>query len=140
MYRKRLKSFYELLEAGNNKKLIIEVDKLIASAPVNSNASSGHSHSHSSACCHGPPSSSAGSKKKAALHTHDSSGYDEYSSIIISKALKSLALVRTGRKQEADKLIDELLDSYTSDENALNIIMQYCKETHQLSEGDCDVL
>jgi N-terminal acetyltransferase B complex non-catalytic subunit len=134
MYRKRLKSFYELLEAGNNKKLIIEVDKLIASTPVNSRASSGHSHAHSGACCHGPPSSSAGSKKKAALHTHDSSGYDEYSSVIISKALKSLALVRTGRKQEADKLIDELLDSYTSDENALNIIMQYCKETHQLSK------
>ena len=131
MYRKRLKSFYELLEAGNNKKLIAEVDKLIAQTPVQQ---TGHSHSHSGACCHGPlvPNN----KKKAAqhMHTHDSSGYDEISSIIISKALKSLALVRTGRKQEADKLIDELLDSYTSDENALSIIMQYCKETHQLSK------
>lgn len=131
MYRKRLKSFYELLEAGNNKKLIAEVDKLIAQTPV---SQTGHSHSHSGACCHGPlvPNN----KKKAAqhMHAHDSSGYDEISSIIISKALKSLALVRTGRKQEADKLIDELLDSYTSDENALSIIMQYCKETHQLSK------
>ena len=48
--------------------------------------------------------------------------------------MKSLALFRTGRKAEADHQIDELLDSNTSDENALNIIMQYCKETQQVSK------
>ena len=43
-------------------------------------------------------------------------------------------MFRTGRKAEADHQIDELLDSNTSDENALNIIMQYCKETQQVSK------
>ena len=45
-----------------------------------------------------------------------------------------MALVRTGRKPEADQIIDELLNAYISDENALSIIMQYCKETQQLSK------
>ena len=127
MYRKRLKNFYELLEAGNNKKLIVEVDKLIASMPV----ASVHSHSHSGGVpCHGH----SASKKKGATSQDALVGYDDQASLIISKALKSLALVRTGRKPEADRLVDELLDSYTSDENALSIIMQYCKETHQLSK------
>lgn len=127
MYRKRLKNVYELLEAGNNKKVLQEVDKLVASTPP-----------PTSCCGHSHAAPSSGKKKPAHSHSHHhesgGAGYDEQATLIIAKALKSLALVRTGKKQEADRLIDELLDSYTSDENALSVIMQYCKETHQLSK------
>ena len=119
MYRKRLKNVYDLLEAGNNKKVIQEVDKLLLSS-----------------------SSSTSSKKTVQQQQHQQqqqqhenvAGYDEQATMIIAKALKSLALIRTGKKSEADKIVDELLDTNTSDENVLNIIMQYCKETHQLSK------
>lgn len=30
--------------------------------------------------------------------------------------------------------MQEVLDSNTSDENALNVVMQYCKETHQAAK------
>ena len=106
MYRKRLKAVYELLDAGNNKKVIQEVEKLLSSA-------------------------SSSSKKPVVV---SSEGYDEFTTFTIAKALKSLALLRTGRKQESDQLIDELLDTNTTDENALSIIMQYCKETQQLQK------
>lgn len=111
MYRKRLKNVYELLESGNNKKVIQEVDKLVAST---ANLSLG--------------------KKKLASNEVGLPGYDEQTTFIIAKALKALALVRCGRKSESDTLVDELLCSNTTDENALSIIMQYCKETHQLSK------
>lgn len=111
MYRKRLKNVYELLESGNNKKVIQEVDKLVAStANLSLN------------------------KKKPIPNEVGLPGYDEQSTLIIAKALKALALVRVGRKIDSDFLIDELLQSYTTDENALSIIMQYCKETHQLTK------
>ena len=112
MYRKRLKNVYDLLEAGNNKKVIQEVDKLIGSSSSNSN----------------------NANKKKQMNMEGVAGYDEHTTLIIAKALKSLALVRTGKKTDSDKLIEELLDSNTTDENALSIIMQYCKETHQLSK------
>lgn len=112
MYRKRLKGVYELLEAGNNKKVIQEVDKLVAAASSSLNASKGRK-----------PSSQEGV-----------AGVDEVTTMTIAKALKSLALLRSGRKVDSDHLIDELLDSNTADENALSIIMQYCKETQQLSK------
>ncbi len=114
MYRKRLKNVYELLETGNNKKVIQEVDKLISTG-----------------------STASGSKKKQQQllpNQINEPGYDEHTTFIIAKALKSLALARTNRKSEADILIDELLDSNATDENALNIIMQYCKETQQVSK------
>jgi hypothetical protein len=38
MYRKRLKNVYELLEAGNNKKVIQEVDKLVSNSSLTSAA------------------------------------------------------------------------------------------------------
>ncbi|CAF0760646.1 unnamed protein product [Brachionus calyciflorus] len=112
MYRKRLKNVYELLESGNNKKVIQEVDKLVSSA-ANLNL---------------------GNKKKISPNEVGLAGYDEQTTLIIAKALKALALVRVGRKSDSDKLIDELLDTNTTDENVLSIIMQYCKETHQLSK------
>ena len=115
MFRKRLKTVYELLEAGNNKKVIQEVDKLIQSSLTN-------------------PTPAIAKKKpiQQQLQQTEQPVYDEESVLVIAKALKSLALIRTNRKAEADKLIDELLDSNTTDENALSIVMQYCKETQQL--------
>jgi N-terminal acetyltransferase B complex non-catalytic subunit len=111
MYRKRLKNVYELLEAGNNKKVIQEVDKLLSSST---------------------------NKKKGPVSTQviasGAPGYDEEATMIIAKALKALALVRTGKKQESDVIIDELLNTNTNDDNVLSIIMQYCKETQQLSK------
>ena len=38
MYRKRLKNVYDLLETGNNKKVIQEVEKLVASSASTSQA------------------------------------------------------------------------------------------------------
>ncbi|RNA30686.1 N-alpha-acetyltransferase auxiliary subunit [Brachionus plicatilis] len=111
MYRKRLKNVYELLESGNNKKVIQEVDKLVTST---ANLSLG--------------------KKKLPSTEAGLPGYDEQATLVIAKALKALALVRVGRKTDSDSLIDELLCSSTADENALSIIMQYCKETHQLTK------
>lgn len=111
MYRKRLKNVYELLESGNNKKVIQEVDRLVAST-----------------------ASLSLNKKKPAPNEVGLAGYDEQTTFIIAKALKALALVRVGRKIDSDALIDELLQSNTTDENALSIIMQYCKETHQLTK------
>lgn len=115
MYRKRLRNVYELLETGNNKKVIQEVDKLISetNAPA-----------------------SQKSKKKSNQNTQYSSepGYDEEITIVISKALKSLALVRTGRRAEGDIIIDKLMEINTTDENVLNVVMQYCKETHQAAK------
>jgi N-terminal acetyltransferase B complex non-catalytic subunit len=115
MYKKRLKSVYDLLEAGNNKKVIQEVDKMISAS-----ASSSQSNKQS--------------LKKAALNESNTGGanYDEEATLVIAKALKSLALLRTGKKPDAERLIDELLDSNTTDENALSVIMQYCKDTQQL--------
>jgi hypothetical protein len=115
MYKKRLKSVYELLEAGNNKKVIQEVDKMIS-------ASSAHSNKQSN------------NKKTGSSESGQSggAGYDEEATLVIGKALKSLALLRTGKKLDAERLIDELLDSNTTDENALSVIMQYCKDTQQL--------
>ncbi len=112
MYRKRLKNVYDLLEAGNNKKVIIEVDKLV-----------------------GQGTGGAAAKKKSTAVSNirpGVAGYDEQTTLTIAKALKCLALIRTGKKADADRLIDELLDTNTTDENALSIIMQYCKETHQV--------
>lgn len=107
MYRKRLKNVYDLLESGNNKKVIQEVDKLV----------SGGSH---------------GVKKKPLVSEAGVAGYDEETTLIIAKSLKCLALVRTDQRVEADKLLDELLSEGTADENALSIISQYCKETQQV--------
>ena len=114
MYRKRLKNVYDLLEAGNNRKVIQEVDKLIVTSSANL----------------------ANKNKKQIVSENEKglAGYDEHTTLIIAKALKCLALVRTGKKSESDTIIDELLNSNTTDENALSIIMQYCKETHQLSK------
>jgi N-terminal acetyltransferase B complex non-catalytic subunit len=111
MYRKRLKTVYELLEAGNNKKVIQEVDKLVTNTNV-ANKQKKQTHQQ--------------------LQSNDGPVYDEQSVMVIAKALKSLALVRTGRKPEGDRLIDELLNLNITDENALSIVMQYCKETQQL--------
>jgi N-terminal acetyltransferase B complex non-catalytic subunit len=121
MYRKRLKNVYELLEAGNNKKVIQEVDKLVSNSSLTS------------------ATTTVNLKKKQLQQLQqgvNESGpiIDEQTVLVIAKALKSLALLRTGRKQEADRLIDDLLDSNTTDENALSIVMQYCKETQQLSK------
>jgi hypothetical protein len=110
MYRKRLKGVYDLLDAGNNKKVIQEADKLIQSTQA----------------------TSAQRKKPGQANYEGVAGYDERTSAVIAKALKCLALVRTGRKAESDELLDKLLNENTTDENALSIIMQYCKETQQL--------
>lgn len=105
MYRKRLKNVYELLESGNNKKVIQEVEKLL-----------------------GTNSGKSGTEKTSELEQ------EKLSVFTIARALKSLALLRMGRKEEADSLIDQLLTANTNDENALNIVMQYCKETQQLGK------
>lgn len=100
MFRKRLKNVYELLESGNNKKVVQEVDKLLMAKP-----------------------------------TGDAAANEEKLSILtIARALKSLALLRLGKQDEAECLVNELLDANTRDENALNIVMQYCKETQQLGK------
>ncbi len=110
MYRKRLRTVYELLETGNNRKVITEVDKLIADTQAPATVK----------------------EKKRRQHPVSSEpGYDEQVTLVIGKALKCLAMMRTGRRLESDLLMGELLDSYTTDENALQVIMQYCKETHQ---------
>jgi hypothetical protein len=114
MYRKRLKAVYDLLDAGNNKKVIQEADKLIQSTTA---------------------AAAVGKKKppaQAVASYEGVAGYDEHTSAVIAKSLKCLALVRTGRKAESDALLDELLHANTTDENALSIIMQYCKETQQM--------
>ena len=109
MHRKRLKNLYELLESGNNKKVVQEVDKLV-----------------------GPNSSSGG--KQLVQHSQQEIDDDKLSVNGIANALKSLALVRLNRQDEAEKIVDELLDANTNDENTLNILMQYCKETQQLAK------
>lgn len=110
MYRKRLRTVYELLETGNNKKVISEVDKLIADTQA----------------------PAAVKDKKRRQHAISSEpGYDEQVTLVIGRALKCLALVRTGKRVEGDVVMADLLDTYTTDENALQVIMQYCKETHQ---------
>lgn len=103
MYRKRLKNVYELLETGNNKKVIQEVDKLV---------------------------SSSGAKANPVIEIDD----EKLSVMTIARSLKSLALVRLGRQDEAEIIVDDLLNANTKDENALNILMQYCKETQQLGK------
>lgn len=108
MHRKRLKNLYELLESGNNKKVVQEVDKLVG------------------------PSSSGG--KQIVQHSQQEIDDDKLSVNGIANALKSLALVRLNRQDEAEKIVDELLDANTNDENTLNILMQYCKETQQLAK------
>ena len=111
MYRKRLRNVYELLETGNNRKVIAEVDKLVqeATAPVTVQKN----------------------RRKVPKEMANEPGYDEQVTLVIGKALKALALVRIARRAEGDLLMDEVLEANTSDENALNVVMQYCKETHQ---------
>ena len=101
MYRKRLKNVYELLESGNNKKVVQEVDKLLSSGKANNEKEEDE---------------------------------EKLSILTIARPLKSLALLRMGRQDEAEKIINELLDANTKDENALNVVMQYCKETQQLGK------
>lgn len=120
MSRKKLKNVYELLESGNNKKVILEVDKLISSIEPGLTSGGGKNKRQPLP----PPSASSDSGEIV----------DDRTILLIGKALKCLALVRTDKKDEADKLIDELLNLNTTDENALSIIMQYCKETQQLSK------
>lgn len=113
MHRKRLKNVYDLLETGNNKKVVQEVDKLISAS-----------------------TSSSSSKQTAAktVSNVDADDDDKLSVQGIARALKSLALVRMGRQDESEHIVEELLNANTKDENTLNILMQYCKETQQLGK------
>lgn len=110
MHRKRLKNVYELLESGNNKKVVQEVDKLMSA------------------------SGGGASSSKPSMPVAGDDADDKLSVQGIARALKSLALVRMNRQDEAEKIVDELLDAKTKDENTLNILMQYCKETQQLAK------
>ncbi len=104
MSRRKLKPIYDLLDVGNNRKVIQEVDKLLIKPSTISNKQS-----------------------------HDQDDDDELVQMI-AKSLKSLALVRTGKAQDAEVVINDLLDKNIADENVLSLMMQYCKETQQLSK------
>ena len=100
--RKRLKPIYDILEAGNNKKVVQDIDKLLAKAPQST------------------------AKKDV--------DNEEELTLVIAKALKSLALVRLGRLEDADNLFTDLLSKNIVDDNALSIMMQYCRETQQVNK------
>lgn len=80
MYRKRLRNVYELLETGNNRKVITEVDKLILETTT--------------------PASGQKNKKRVPKEMANEPGYDEQVTMVIGKALKALALVRVARRNE----------------------------------------
>ena len=103
--RKRLKPIYDILEAGNNKKVVVEIDKLLAKAPTSAII-------------------------KETITAED----EEELTVVIAKALKSLALVRLGRLEDADNLFNELLSKNIVEDNALSVMMQYCRETQQVSK------
>lgn len=105
MSRKKLKPIYDLLEVGNNKKVLQEIDRVISRATTTLSQTN----------------------RKELIE-------DEELTITIAKSLKCLALVRSNRLDESDKLFNELLSKNIIDDNALSIMMQYCKETQQVSK------
>lgn len=109
MSRRQLKPIYDLLETGNNKKVLVEVDKALAKTT-----------------------------SKQPQQQQQRSDDDPQLTVLLLKCLRSLALLRLNRREEFDKQFNEILDDslnrYNNDENVLNLLMQACKESQEIKK------